>query len=119
MSDLTDGLIAPFNTIGMSIADWQRLIADIDALRARVKELEEVIRHRALESLALDGQAQELQADNARLRAALGAAQVVVNRQAEDDGLWFNARTAPEAYLQQELRALHRVIEATRAEALK
>ena len=37
----------------------------------------------------------------------------VVNEQAEDDGLWFMARTAPEAYLQQELRKLHAVIEGT------
>ncbi len=28
----------------------------------------------------------------------------LVNKQAEDEGLWFNAITAPEAYLQQELR---------------
>ena len=31
--------------------------------------------------------------------------------QAEDEGLWFKARTAPEAYLQQELRALHEAVE--------
>jgi len=35
----------------------------------------------------------------------------LVNKQAEDDGLWFDAQTAPEAYLQQELRRLHAVIE--------
>lgn len=33
------------------------------------------------------------------------------SRQAEDEGLWFQAKTAPEAYLQQELRKLHGVIE--------
>ena len=32
--------------------------------------------------------------------------------QAQDDGLWFVAKTAPEAYLQQELRKLHAAIEA-------
>lgn len=31
--------------------------------------------------------------------------------QAEDDGLWFRAETAPEAYLQNGLRELHEVIE--------
>ena len=36
----------------------------------------------------------------------------LVDEQAEDDGLWFHARTAPEAYLQQELRRLHEAIEA-------
>jgi len=30
---------------------------------------------------------------------------------AEDEGLWFIARTAPEAYLQQELRKLHSAID--------
>lgn len=36
----------------------------------------------------------------------------LVNEQAEDEGLWFAAVTAPEAYLQQELRRLHALIEA-------
>jgi hypothetical protein len=36
---------------------------------------------------------------------------IVVGHQADDEGLWFNAQTAPEAYLQQELRHLHSVIE--------
>jgi hypothetical protein len=35
----------------------------------------------------------------------------VVDRQAEDEGLWFQAETAAEAYVQQELRHLHKVIE--------
>lgn len=35
----------------------------------------------------------------------------IVKKQAEDDGLWFDAHTAPEAYLQQELRKLHAIIE--------
>ncbi len=35
----------------------------------------------------------------------------LVNAQAEDYGLWFNAQTATEAYLQQALRELHKVIE--------
>ena len=34
-----------------------------------------------------------------------------VAQQAEDKGLWFDAKTAPEAYLQQELRRLHAMIE--------
>jgi hypothetical protein len=39
----------------------------------------------------------------------------IVDEQAEDEGLWFVARTAPEAYLQQELRRLHAAIEQTDA----
>ena len=35
----------------------------------------------------------------------------IVNQQAEDEGLWFEAQTAPEAYLQQELRRLHAAVE--------
>ena len=35
----------------------------------------------------------------------------LVDEQAEDEGLWFIALTAPEAYLQQELRRLHARIE--------
>jgi hypothetical protein len=38
----------------------------------------------------------------------------VVDAQAEDDGLWFLAQTAPEAYLQQELRKLHAMVEQAR-----
>jgi hypothetical protein len=35
----------------------------------------------------------------------------IVNEQAEDEGLWFVAETAAEAYLQQELRRLHAAVE--------
>jgi len=45
-----------------------------------------------------------LACDNERLRSA-------VSEQAEDDGLWFIAETAPEAYLQNALRYLHALIE--------
>jgi hypothetical protein len=37
----------------------------------------------------------------------------VAAKQAEDEGLWFVAKTAPEACLQEELRYLHHVIEGT------
>lgn len=32
---------------------------------------------------------------------------ILVDTQAEDEGLWFDAETAPEAYLQRALRELH------------
>lgn len=35
----------------------------------------------------------------------------LVDKQANDEGLWFIARTAPEAYLQHHLRILHALIE--------
>jgi hypothetical protein len=42
-----------------------------------------------------------------------GPAQIrqLVDKQAEDDGLWFRAQTAPEAYLQAALRNLHEEVE--------
>ena len=42
-----------------------------------------------------------------RLKRALK----LVEEQSEDEALWFNAVTIPEAYLQQALRELHAVIE--------
>jgi len=36
----------------------------------------------------------------------------LVRRQADDPGLWFVATTAPEAYLQQALRALQTAVES-------
>ncbi len=60
------------------------------------------------------------------IRAALQSPRVpvieileTVLEQAEDDGLWFNAKYASEAYLQQELRRLHTVIERAYAELQK
>ena len=44
-------------------------------------------------------------------QAATAPARAIVAQQAEDEGLWFAAQTAPEAYLQQELRRLHAAIE--------
>ena len=46
-----------------------------------------------------------------KLENRLAAIQKVVNEQAEDEGLWFDAKTTTEVYLQLELRRLHRVIE--------
>jgi len=46
--------------------------------------------------------------------AHLAAVRRLVDEQAGDDGLWFVAQTASEAYLQQELRRLHAAIEAVR-----
>lgn len=45
------------------------------------------------------------------IKAQGSAVRELVDKQAEDEGLWFQAETAPEAYLQQELRKLHALIE--------
>ena len=50
-----------------------------------------------------------------RLEAERDAPLKLVAEQAEDEGLWFMAQTAPEAYLQQELRKLHAAIEGDAA----
>ena len=47
------------------------------------------------------------------LRDEVRRLRAIVSAQAEDEGLWFVARTAPEAYLQQELRKLHAAVEGT------
>lgn len=39
-------------------------------------------------------------------------AYALVQQQAEDEGLWFHARTATEAYLMAALRDLHAAVEA-------
>lgn len=46
-----------------------------------------------------------------RLCEEMREMRAVVDEQANDDGIWFIAQTGPEAYLQQELRRLHALIE--------
>ena len=55
----------------------------------------------------MNAQAKEI----ARLREGIAAVKGLVDKQATDEGLWFIAQTAPEAYLQQELRKLHGAVE--------
>lgn len=45
------------------------------------------------------------------LLAKQKAVNELIEKQAKDEGLWFEAKTAPEAYLQQELKKLYRQIE--------
>lgn len=60
------------------------------------------------------------QAENtAYLANGLAKIQKVVDEQAEDEGLWFFAETAPEAYLMKELRRLHAVIEKVTKNVVK
>ena len=65
------------------------------------------------EAIADPGSAAGIYLDDARAARAVVLAEMreMVNRQAEDDGLWFVAQFASEAYLQQELRKLHALIE--------
>ena len=50
---------------------------------------------------------------------AAKAARSLVDEQAEDEGLWSGSESIVEAYLQQELRRLHAIIEAFPLDALK
>ena len=51
------------------------------------------------------------QAINEHMQKRNETLEAVVNEQCEDGGLWFDAMSAPEAYVQQELLRLHRIIE--------
>ncbi len=47
-----------------------------------------------------------------RIRAeVLAPIKTLVDKQADDEGLWYRAQTSAEGYVQQELRKLHVVIE--------
>ncbi len=48
---------------------------------------------------------------NKELGKQLEALRKTVDEQAKDEGLWFVAKTEPEAYLQKALRRLHEIIE--------
>ena len=44
----------------------------------------------------------------------IGDIKKLVDEQAKDEGLWFVAKTAPEQYIQNALRTLHKMIEAVK-----
>lgn len=46
-------------------------------------------------------------------KEAIEALRELVERQANDEGLWFRAKFASEQYLQSALRELHAAVEAT------
>lgn len=49
---------------------------------------------------------------NIKTRMMILGLRSIVEEQAEDEGLWFDAKLISEAYLQQELRKLHTACEA-------
>lgn len=85
-----------------------RALAEVRRLREENKmktvSMAELLKWTEEQDAKIDEQAQETE----QLRG-------LVSAQATDEGLWFQAKTAPEAYLQQELRALHEAIEGTTA----
>ena len=85
----------------------ERLEKECAELRAEVERLRKAIYPNGLwEKFA------EAQKEIERLSEGLGKVRKLVDAQAEDEGLWFMAKYASEAYLQQELRKLHSAVEA-------
>lgn len=59
---------------------------------------------------------EELEQTLARYKTAHENIQSLVDAQSEDEGIWFEAKTAPEAYLMAALRKLHARVEALNPE---
>lgn len=66
--------------------------------------------HDPRSAIDFDAEGRELERLRARV-AELDDIRALVDAQAEDEGLWFRAERAPEAYLQRALRELHALIE--------
>jgi len=92
-----------------------------DGQNSALKKLEAALKERAaaLESeeesyaqyLEAAKQLDEARAVGNEARSVLCFARAIMDEQAEDEGLWFRAETATEAYLQHALRRLHAAIE--------
>ena len=83
------------------------------SLRAKVERLEaeiKVFRNHELNRRKI-GSLESAQKAVRRLQAQRSSLKAFVSKQAEDDGLWFDSEDIATAYIQQELRNLHREIE--------
>ena len=89
----------------------KELEKEISELRAQNTALEEKIFIKEQAAAFLAGQRDNFKDENKRLLALIEKAMALINEQAEDDGLWFQATTASEAYLQQALRLLTDAVE--------
>lgn len=97
------------------IADWleresKRLLTLDSGSREGINMRDAALRIRALEDLH-EQRRDDLIKLTGNYNRALRELRDLVDQQSNDEGLWFYARTAPEAYLQQELRRLHELIE--------
>ena len=84
-------------------ADWPDLYYQNQAWRMASEKIRQSCRHRSVA-------AGRVPVDPAP--GDEGLVERLVAAQANDAGLWFVAQTAPEAYLQSELRRLHAAVEA-------
>lgn len=101
---MLDALYQPWDMSDEDIRQrWARVLAASDP------------RQQALDRMAEDAREKGLTYDAPERKdsapSPLAAARAVVEEQAEDEALWFEAETATEAYLQQALRELHAAIE--------
>ena len=94
---MLDGMKAARDALAEYYRDEAPVMVMIDAAIAEAEEY-----NRAYELLFKE---------HGKLRAEAEGVRALTAQQAEDDGLWFEAKTAPEAYLQAALRRLHAVIE--------
>jgi len=84
---------------------YSEMEAELTAANARITALEAEVAYREEEKI------NQLLVTDLPVKA-LGRIRSLVAQQAEDHALWYiTPRTAPEAYIQQELRKLHALIE--------
>ena len=89
----------------------EKFIQEIDELKSENKKLKAKLRvARDSQLRTYDGLSEKADKYD-ELEARFERIQKKVDAQAEDEGIWFMAESGPEAYLQRELRELHRVIE--------
>ena len=82
-----------------------------DRLTRQIRALIAELREERKEHRAAEAELHVLLDDLRAARKVVEDIRTLVDEQAEDEGLWFEAATAPEAYLQQELRRLHEAVE--------
>ena len=80
-----------------AVAEIERLTTERDTAEANLERLQNKF--------------EQVTGENVRLTTERSDIQAVVDEQAANEGLWFIAEYATEAYLQSELRRLHEVIE--------
>ena len=91
---------------------YEDLIPEISRMSTKsIKRLTELLDGKNEHIKALEKECAELRAEVASLSEGLGKVRKLVDAQAEDEGLWFMAKYATEAYLQSELRKLHDAVE--------
>jgi hypothetical protein len=97
------------------LIEFSRLLLDVPAPHPEEERMSDDLVERLRAPVRVernDGILIEAADEIERLRAALRAIRAKNDQMAEDDGLWFGAATAAEAYVQQELRTLCAVIES-------